>query len=186
MAVERSRIKQKFGYGSLKCGRGQPGAGCAVDQIAGQMVGPAARGLPDIGHLHHGAARPMRRLGPGFAVLEGKAAGGGDAQPLGRQKIGLGRGFGRGDIGQRHDSVEVEVQAGQAQFVVCLIMARGGDEGHGAMAGGEDAEDADEDDDFVALAKDVDEAVEDAVGDVVEVVEVVEEGVVGLDATAAA
>ena len=55
-----------------------------------------------------------------------------------------------------------------------------------AMAGGEDAEDADEDDDFVALAKDVDEAVEDAVGDVVEVVEVVEEGVVGLDATAAA
>ena len=72
----------------------QPGAGGAVDQVARQMVRPAAGGLPDIGHLHHGAAGTVGGLGPGFTVFERQAAVGRDAQTACRQKIGLGRGFG--------------------------------------------------------------------------------------------
>ncbi|MEY3960384.1 MAG: hypothetical protein RIR14_1038, partial [Pseudomonadota bacterium] len=48
----------------------QPGAGGAVDQVARQMVRPAAGGLPDIGHLHHGATGAVGGLGPGFTVFE--------------------------------------------------------------------------------------------------------------------
>ena len=99
------------------------------------MMRPTARAWHHIGHMNHGAARPVRRLGPGFAVFKNQTARGIDAQCARGQQVRLGVGLGPHHIIDRDNHRKAVAQPDHRQFLQGICAGRRCHNSAGQMGG---------------------------------------------------